>query len=118
MDEKVTIGKLGFFRGGMAQLVRLRIKKVTIGKQDCFRSGMVKYAGASGASTPGHYPARRYLLATANKRISLNRLAFSTFRAYIQKLIIMKADAEMMRMLTMLADLSLCGWFHCRWESR
>ena len=27
MDEKVTIGKLGFFRGGMAQLVRLRIKK-------------------------------------------------------------------------------------------
>ena len=35
----VTIGKLGFCRCGMAQLVRLWIKKVTIGKQDCFRSG-------------------------------------------------------------------------------
>ena len=79
---------------------------------------MVKCADAIGASTPGHYPARRYLLATANKRISLNRLAFSTFLAYIQKLITIEAADEMMRRLTMLADLSLCGWFHCRWESR
>ena len=38
-SKKVTIEKLGFFRGGIAQLVRLWIKKVTIGKQDCFRSG-------------------------------------------------------------------------------
>ena len=28
--KKVTIGKLGFFRGGMAQLVRLWIKKKTV----------------------------------------------------------------------------------------